>query len=115
MGRQEYEALFKITSRTIEMAVIWRKGLFDFGQDIKHPYLVVAANDFIAKLSEYRLYLKGKLKGKETIDLPEELRALLDEIDRTKDPDFEKIMTKTFLKLTKKKLAQGQQEAKNEN
>ena len=113
MGRQEYAVLLKVTNRTIEMVVIWRKAFIDLGQHKKHQYLIEAANAFIAELTEFRLYLKGKLKGEEAIDLPEELRWLLDEIGRAKDPDIGKILTNKFLELTKRKLAQGQQEALN--
>ncbi|MBA7645180.1 hypothetical protein ES703_52933 [subsurface metagenome] len=107
MTREEIKALLKITDRTINLVLVFRRALIDLKQAEEQKYLIRAAADFNIELTDYRFYLKRLLKGDDTQDLPEQLRWLLAEINKAKDKNVQKIYQNKILELSAKYFSEG--------
>ena len=101
MNRQELERLFKVTNRAIEIQVIWKRLFFNSAHKEEYVWLIDLVNRSIAGLTDYRLDLKSALKGNGDMSASEKLRFLIEEIEKTEDPDDLKLYSKKLTDITK--------------
>jgi len=107
LTRDEIVALLKITDRTINLVLVFRRALIDLKQAKEQKYLIRAANDFNTELTDYRFYLKRLLKGDDIQGLPDQLRWLLAELDKAKDKNVQKVYQNKILELSAKYFSEG--------
>lgn len=114
MTRDELQKLLKVTSRAIEILVVW-KGLY-LG---KHPGAddsreIYKVNDAIAELTAVKMGLKSKLKGNGDFTLPEKFLFLTKAYGDTTDPEEKQILYNQLVELTKDNLSEVILEATND-
>jgi len=101
LSRQKLEGLLRVTARAIEIQVIWKRLFFNSAQEDEYAWLVDLVNRSIAGLTDYKLDLKNKLKGNGDMSVSEKLRFLLEEIEKTENPDDLKLYSKKLATITK--------------
>jgi len=106
LTRDELQKLLKVTSRAIDILLVWKKLWLGKHPDEDDSRKIYKVNDSIAELSEVKLGLKNKLKGNGDFSLPEKFQFLNEAYETSKDPEERKLIFKKLAELTKKTLTE---------
>jgi len=111
MSRADLEGLLKITDRSTQILVIWKKAFARFNGK-NHDGLIIKIDTAIAALAEYRFEIKNRLKGNAGLSLEAKLKFLEEEIAAAGESNPDKAYICKLQEMTWEILTAGLLEAK---